>query len=81
MIEHILPFPSICQKAAVTHWFSIFADIFFIKQICLWSKDAYSHFLQHIADHAAQREKMDIAFLDIIYFLTCSILFFALWDS
>lgn len=49
MIEHFLPFPSICQKAAVTHCFSIFADIFFIKHICLWSKDAYSYFRQSTA--------------------------------
>lgn len=57
MIEHFLPFPSICQKAAVTHCFSIFADIFFIKHICLWSKDAYSHFPPSAAGSATAKGK------------------------
>lgn len=52
MIERFLPFPSICQEAAVTRGFSIFADIFFIKHICLWSKDAYSYFPQSTAGQA-----------------------------
>ena len=57
MIEHFLPFPSICQKAAVTYCFSIFADIFFIKHICLWSKDAYSYFLQPTAGWETAKRK------------------------
>lgn len=57
MIEHSLPFPAICQKAAVTHCFSIFADIFFIKHICLWSKDAYSYFLQSTAGEESAKSK------------------------
>lgn len=36
----------------MTRGFSIFADIFFIKHICLWSKDAYSYFPQSTAGQA-----------------------------
>lgn len=57
MIEHPLPFAAICQEAAVTHGFSIFADIFFIEHICLWSQDAYFYFLQSTAGRGSATSK------------------------